>query len=83
MLQRTPAGQAMQMANQMANSGPYGMMQGMVQNQLLSNPMFQRAQQMAQGKSPDELRQTAQNLCQNMGIDFEQAIQQFKSQLGQ
>lgn len=58
------------------------MLQAMVQSQLQSNPMFQRAQEMAQGKSPEELQQIAQNLCQQRGIDLSQAMAQFKAQFG-
>ena len=38
-----------------------------------SNPLFQRAQQMAQGKSEQQLEQTAENLCRQRGIDMQQA----------
>lgn len=44
------------------------------------NPMFQQAQQMAQGKSPEQLKQTCMNICKSKGIDFEQAWSQFQSQ---
>lgn len=36
---------------------------------------------MAQGKSPEELRQIAQNLCDTQGIRMDAAFEQFKSQL--
>ena len=49
-------------------------------NQLASNPMFKQAQQMAQGKSVDELKATCENICRQKGIDFEQAWAQFQSQ---
>lgn len=45
-----------------------------------NNPLFMRAQQMAQGKSPDEIKQIAMNLCKERGIDFEAMLQQFQSQ---
>lgn len=44
------------------------------------NPMFQQAQQMAQGKSPEQLKQTCMNICKNKGVDFEQAWSQFQTQ---
>ena len=50
-----------------------------------SNPLFQRAQQMAQGKNEQQLEQTAENLCRQRGIDMQQALkqfQQFKKMLG-
>lgn len=59
--------------------------QAMVQQmsaQLGNNPLYQRAQQMAQGKSEAEVRQIAQNLCQQRGIDINQAWQQFQSMFG-
>lgn len=40
-----------------------------------NNPLFMRAQQMAQGKSPDEIKQIAMNLCKERGIDFEAMLQ--------
>lgn len=67
--------QAMQMMRNMRN--PQQMMQGMLQN----NPLFQRAQQMAQGKSEQELEQVARNLCQQRGVDFEAMKQQFQSMM--
>ena len=67
--------QAMQMMHNMQN--PQQMMQGMFQN----NPLFQRAQQMAQGKSEQELEQVARNLCQQRGVDFETMKQQFQGMM--
>lgn len=73
----------MQMMQQIGRGGnPTQMMQGMMQSQLQNNPLFQRAQEMAKGKSPDELKQIAQNLCKQRGIDIDQAMEQFKSQMG-
>lgn len=43
-----------------------------------SNPLFQRAQQMTQGKSEQQLEQTAENLCKQRGIDMQQALKQFQ-----
>ena len=51
----------------------------MVQNMLSQNPLFQRAVQMAQGKSEAELIQTAENICREKGINVEQAKQAFNS----
>lgn len=45
-----------------------------------ANPMFRQAQQMAQGKSPEEIKKTCMNLCRQRGIDFDQAWAQFQSQ---
>lgn len=48
---------------------------------LQRNPLFQRAQQMAQGKNEQQLQQTAMNLCQQRGIDMNQAWQQFQQSM--
>lgn len=56
------------------------MMQQMVNQILRSNPLFQRAQQMAQGKSEEELKQIANNLCKQRGIDLNEAYIQFEKQ---
>lgn len=56
------------------------MMQQMVNQMLRSNPLFQRAQQMAQGKSEEELKQIANNLCKQRGIDLNEAYIQFEKQ---
>lgn len=55
-------------------------MMGMLMAQFGNNPLFKQAQQMAQGKSPDQLKQTCMNLCKSKGLDFDQAWQQFQSQ---
>ena len=62
----------MQMFN--GNGNPLG--------QIQNNPLFQRAQQMAAGKSPQELQQIAKNLCQQRGINMDEAYQQFKQMFG-
>ena len=54
----------------------------MFQQNLQANPLFKRAQQMAEGKTPEQLQQVAQNLCQQKGIDMNQALQQFQAQFG-
>lgn len=60
---------------------PQNLMNQMLQ-QYQNNPMFQRAQQMAAGKSPQEIRQIANNLCNQRGIDINDAMAQFKRQFG-
>ena len=56
------------------------MIQQMANQMLKNNPLFQRAMQMAQGKSEDELRQIANNLCKQSGIDLNEAYAQFEKQ---
>ena len=43
-----------------------------------TNPLFSRAQQIANGKNEQELEQIARNICQEKGINFDQAMSQFK-----
>lgn len=64
-------------------SNPQQMMSQMMNQQLQNNPLFQRAQEMAKGKSPHELEQVARNLCQQRGIDLDSAMNQFKQMMGQ
>jgi hypothetical protein len=47
---------------------------------LKNNPLFQRATQMAQGKSEQELKQIASNLCKQRGINMDEAYRQFEQQ---
>ena len=69
-----------QMMGMMRN--PKQEINSMFQQNLQANPLFKRAQQMAEGKTPEQLQQVAQNLCQQKGIDMNQALQQFQSQFG-
>lgn len=63
-------------------SNPQQMVSQMMNQQLQNNPLFQRAQQMAQGKSPQELEQVVKNLCQQRGIDLDSAMKQFQQMMG-
>ena len=66
----------------MSGNGIQEMMLKMMQGQLQNNPLFRRAQQMAAGKSEKELEQIAKNLCEQRGINIDQAMEQFKKQFG-
>ena len=44
-------------------------MQNMIQQMIKCNPLYKRAEQMAQGKSENELKQVAVNLCKQRGFD--------------
>ena len=72
----------MQILNMMSMKSNPQAFQNMMSQQLQSNPLFRRAQQMANGKSPEEIQQICKNLCQQRGIDLDQAIDQFKNQFG-
>lgn len=70
--------QIVQMFQQLrSNVNPLGAMQQMFG----SNPLFNRALQMSNGKSPEEMEQIVKNLCSQRGIDFNQAKQMI-SQMG-
>ena len=56
------------------------MMSQMVNQMLRNNPLFQRAQRMAQGRSEEELKQIARNLCKQRGINLEEAYERFQQQ---
>lgn len=58
------------------------MMKSMMNQMIKNNPMFQRAMQMAHGKSQNELEQIAENLCKQRGIKIEDAKKQFSSMFG-
>lgn len=58
------------------------MMQNFLQRMENNNPLYKRAQQMAEGKNEQELKQTAENLCKQKGIDLEQAYKEFQKFMG-
>lgn len=58
------------------------MMKNIMNQMMKNNPMFQRAMQMAQGKSQNEIEQIAENLCKQRGIKIEDAKKQFSSMFG-
>lgn len=69
----------MQVMGMLMNKGTMNPM-NLIMSQLNSNPLFKQAQQMAQGKSVGELKQTCENLCRQKGINFDDAWNQFQSQ---
>ena len=58
------------------------MFQKLSKQMMQNNPLFKRAEEMAQGKSEKELEQVARNLCNQRGIDIEQAYKQFQAFMG-
>lgn len=49
-----------------------------MQNMMSMNPQFQRAMQMAQGKSPAELQQVCRNMCGQIGVNFDDMTAQMR-----
>ncbi len=59
---------------------PMNLMMNQMMAQFRGNPFFQQAQQMVQGKTPDQIKETCMNICRSKGINFDQAFSQFQSQ---
>lgn len=57
-------------------------MKQLTNRMMQNNPLFQRAMQMANGKSNDEIRTIAENLCKQRGININDAMKQFQSMFG-
>lgn len=51
-------------------------------SQMTSSPLFKRAREMADGKSSDEIQQIARNICAQKGVDFDEALTEFKKMVG-
>ena len=47
--------------------------------QFFNNPLFNQAQCMAQGKTPQEIEQIARNLCAEKGLNYEEALSAFQN----
>jgi hypothetical protein len=39
-----------------------------------SNPVFQQARKMAEGKSPEQMKETVLNLAKTQGVDIQQIM---------
>ena len=46
--------------------------------QMMNSPLFNQAQQMANGKSPAELEQIARNICASRGVNYDEAVSLFR-----
>ena len=57
-------------------------MKQLTNRMMQNNPLFQRAMQMANGKSNYEIRTIAENLCKQRGININDAMKQFQSMFG-
>ena len=47
--------------------------------QFFNNPLFNQAQRMAQGKTPQEIEQIARNLCAEKDLNYEEALSAFQN----
>ena len=50
--------------------------------QAAQNPQMRQLYQMVNGKSPDQLRQMADNMLRQRGTSYDQVAQQFAQQMG-
>nr|DAL49288.1 MAG TPA_asm: antitoxin [Caudoviricetes sp.] len=49
----------------------------MLTKQMTESPLFKRAQEMAYGKSDEEMKQIARNICAQKGVNFDEALKEF------
>lgn len=56
-------------------------MQAIIQQMCNTNPLFNRAMQMSNGKSEQEIKQVANNLCEQLGVPIDKAFEEFKKQM--
>lgn len=54
----------------------------MIQQQAARNPQFQQLQQICQGKTPEQLRQVAENMCKERGTTYDEVARSFAQQMG-
>ena len=57
------------------------MAQAMITNMIRQNPTAQQVMPFIQGKSPQQLEQTARNLCRERGVDVDQMYRQVQMML--
>jgi len=57
------------------------MAQAMISNMIQQNPTAQQVMPFIQGKSPQQLEQTARNLCKERGVDVDQMYRQVQMML--
>jgi hypothetical protein len=48
-----------------------------------NNPNMRRAMEMSEGKSPEQIQQVCRNLCDQMGVNYNDALNQFQSMSAQ
>ena len=70
---QNPFTQMMQAANMMRNPGQT------INNLMQNNPNMRRAMEMSEGKSPEQIQQVCRNLCDQMGVNYTDALNQFQS----
>lgn len=62
-------------------NNPMAQMMGQMMNQMAgNNPVMKRAMEMSEGKTPEQLKDVCKNLCEQRGINFDDAFNQFQAQ---
>lgn len=59
-----------QLLNIVQGKGDPAVLMSLMANMFGNDPNFQRAQQMCNGKSPEEMQKIVQNICNEAGVDF-------------
>jgi transposase len=54
----------------------------MIQQQAAQNPQLQQLMQICQGKTPEQLRQVAENMCRERGTTYDEVAKNFAQQMG-
>lgn len=67
----------MQMVNMMRNPNQA------ITSLMQSNPAMRRAMEMTQGRTPEEIQQVCRNICEQRGINYDEALNQFHGMCSQ
>lgn len=62
---------------------PMNLMIKAMMSRLSGNPMFERAQQMVQGKDINQIQEVAKNLCKQRGFDYDKMLSEFQMKMNQ
>lgn len=63
-------------------SNPQQLMISILENQMANNPMGQNLLSLAKNNQTQDIEQIARNICQQRGVDYDTAFNNFKNSLG-
>lgn len=73
----------MQLVQMIKNgSNPQQLMMSVLENQMSNNPMGQNLLHLAKNNQMQGIEQIARNICQQRGVDYDTAFNNFKNSLG-
>ena len=73
----------MQLVQMIKNgSNPQQLMMSVLENQMSNNPMGQNLLHLAKNNQTQGIEQIARNICQQRGVDYDTAFNNFKNSLG-